>query len=147
MSMFDDLTKTHTEARKARDEFVTGVLSQVVSDLKYKKINEKKDVEDGDVLSYLQKQIKSKKDAIEEFRKGNRQDLVDKEQAEIDYLAKLLPAQLSAAEIVAIVAEAKVALSADGPVDMGKLMKEAMARMKGRADGGAVRDAVQAALK
>lgn len=147
MGMFEEIQKMYMDARKARDAFASGVLSLLVSDLKYESINKKKDLEDADVMSVLQKTIKTRRDALVEYEKAARADLSEKEKAEIDYLAKLLPPMLTEEELKAIVAEAKKDLSAASPADMGKMMKEVLARAKGRADGAAVKNLVTDALK
>lgn len=147
MALFDDLQKQYLDARKAQDKFTSGVLSMLISELKYEKINKQKDLEDGDVLAFIQKTLKQKKDAIAEFEKAGRTDLSDKEKEEAAYLSKLLPAQMSEAEVREIALAAKAETGASSPADMGKLMKEVMARTKGRADGGTVKNIVTEVLK
>lgn len=146
MGMFDDLQKQYLDARRAQDKFVSGVLNMVISDLKYEKINKQKELEDGDVLAYLQKSIKQKKEVIQDYDKAGRADLVQKETQECEFLMKLMPAQLTEAEIREITVAAKKETGAAAPSDMGKLMKEVMAKVKGRADGGLVKTIVTQVL-
>mgnify|MGYP001568293771 CR=1 FL=1 len=89
---------------------------------------------DEDIISVLQKQVKTHHESIEAFGKGNRQDLVDKEKAELVILQKYLPEQMTGEEIRKIVEEVK----ASGISDFGQVMKEVMGRVKGKADGGMV---------
>lgn len=145
--MFDDLQKSYLEARKGQDKFVTGVLSMLISDLKYEKINKQKELEDTDVIAAVQKSIKQKKEAMAEFEKGGRNDLIEKEKKEVEYLSKLLPAMMSDTELKEIVLAVKKELNASAPSDMGKVMKEVMVRVKGKADGGSVKNMVTEALK
>lgn len=147
MAMFETLQKDYIQARKEQDKFVSGVLSMLISDLKYEKINKQKELEDSDILAFLQKTIKQKADVIEEYRKGNRPDLVDKETAEMEFLKRYMPEPLSQQQILDIIQEAKTETGAASPSDMGKLMGVVMSRCKGRADGGLVRELVQQSLK
>ena len=94
----------------------------------------------------LSKEGKRRKDAIEEFREGGRQDLVDKTQAEIDVLMKYLPAQLSEDEVKALVKEAVEKTGAKTQKDMGKVMGALMPKVKGRADGKMVNQLVRSML-
>jgi uncharacterized protein YqeY len=147
MGLFEDLQKQYIEARKAQDKFLTNVLSLLISDLKYEKINKQKDLEDADVLAFIQKTIKQKKEVLLEFEKASRTDLINKETKEIEFLSKLLPAMLSEAEIKEIALKIKEGLGALTPSDMGRLMKEVMAAVKGKADGALVKNIVADILK
>lgn len=84
------------------------------------------------------KEVKQRRDSIEEYKKGNRQDLVDREQAELDVLAQYQPDQLSPEQVREIVMAVVRRIDAKGPSDLGKVMREAMADVQGRADGGVV---------
>ena len=95
----------------------------------------KEKAEDQEVMSLIQKQIKSREDSIEGFKKGGRQDLVDKEMKEKTILAAYLPAQLPDAELESIIKKAIQQTGAKSKADMGRVMKEAMAQSQGRADG------------
>ncbi len=148
MGLFDDIQKEFIQVRKAQDKFATNVISMLISDLKYERINLRKEaLEDGDVLGVLQKTIKQKKDAAEEFRKAERNELVEKEEAEIRFLSKYLPEMLTRDELLKIAQEVKAATGASSSADIGKMMKEMMAKVKGRADGGMVKDVVNEVLK
>jgi uncharacterized protein len=148
MAMFEDIQRQFIDARKKQDKFAVGVLTMLVSDLKYEMINKKKEeLDDGDVLVFLQKTLKQKKDVLVEFEKAGRADLSEKEKKEIEFLTKLMPAMMSEAEVRQVVDEVKKELNAASPADMGKVMKEVMVRVKGKADGGMVKNLVADALK
>ena len=101
---------------------------------------------DDDVAAVLAREVKTRRESVEAFRKGGREDLAAKEEAEIAVLAGFLPEQLSDAEIEALVAEAVAATGAAGPRDMGKVMGWLAPRTRGRADGRLVSQAVSRAL-
>ena len=101
---------------------------------------------DDDVAAILAREVKTRRESVEAFRKGNREDLAAKEEAEIAILAAFLPEQLSADQIAALVAEAMAATGAAGPRDMGKVMGWLAPRTKGRADGRLVSQVVGRAL-
>jgi hypothetical protein len=147
MSLFDDIQKKYIEARKKQDKFLTNVLSMLVSDLKYEVINTKKDLTDEDILSFIQKTIKQKKEVMQEFISADRTDLSDKEKAEIEYLSTLLPPALTEKELEDITVGVIKELDANSPSDMGKVMKEVMSRVRGRAEGASVKDMVLEKLK
>jgi uncharacterized protein len=101
---------------------------------------------DDEVAGVLAREVKTRRESVEAFRKGGREDLASKEEAEIGILAAFLPEQLSGAEIAALIDEAIRTTGASGPRDMGKVMGWLAPRTKGRADGRAVSQAVGAAL-
>jgi hypothetical protein len=101
---------------------------------------------DDEVAAVLAREVKTRRESVEAFRKGRREDLASKEESEIGILAAYLPEQLSDAEIAALVDEAIAATAASGPRDMGKVMGWLSPRTKGRADGRAVSQRVGTAL-
>ena len=101
---------------------------------------------DDEVAGVLAREVKTRRESVDAFRKGGREDLASKEEAEIGILATFLPEQLSEAEIAALVKEAVAATGAAGPRDMGKVMGWLSPRTKGRADGRMVSQAVGSAL-
>jgi uncharacterized protein YqeY len=101
---------------------------------------------DDDVAGVVAREVKTRRESVEAFRKGGREDLAGKEEAEIAILAGYLPEQLSAEAIAALVAEAVAATGATGPRDMGAVMGWLAPRTRGRADGRVVSQAVAAAL-
>jgi len=100
-----------------------------------------------DEVAIVQRQAKQRRDSIEQFRAASREDLAMKEEAELSVIEAYLPAQLSDEEIAAEVARVVASAGAAGPQDMGRVMGEAMKVLRGRADGGRVRAAVEAALR
>jgi uncharacterized protein len=97
---------------------------------------------DADVLGAVAKEVKRHQESIDAFTKGNRPDLVAKEEAEMAVLKSYLPAQFSRDEIVAVVKEVMAAVGAKGPGDKGKLMQQLMPKLKGKADGKEINDVV-----
>lgn len=148
MGLFDDIQKEYIQARKSQDKHASDILNMLVSDLKYEKINLRKEtLEDDEVTAFIQKTIKRNRDAAVEFRAANREDLAAKEDDSSKFLSKYLPEALSRDELLKIAREVKDAIGASSPSDMGRMMKEVMAKVKGRADGSAVKDVVNEVLK
>jgi len=121
-------------ARKSQDKAGTLLLSTVLSEVKNKKIELKRDPVDADVIDVLRKSIKRRRESIEMYTKGARQDLADKESAEAAALEKYLPAQVSDEELRAAV---KAAI-AGGATQIGAVMGKVLPQFKGRADGGTI---------
>jgi uncharacterized protein YqeY len=146
MGVKQDLDSALKEAMKARDEASLSAVRAVKSALKLAEIDKKREFSDEEVHGLIQTAIKQRRDAIESFRAGGRQDLVDKEQAQAEVLARFLPVQLSSEELEKLVAEAVVATGASGPKDMGKVMGWLMPKVKGKAEGSSVSQAVKKKL-
>lgn len=124
------------ESLKAKDAIRVSTLRMVKAAMKNLAIEKHAGkLEDKDVTGIISKQIKQHHDSIEQFMKGNRQDLVDKEKAELAILESYLPKQLPAEELKVIVRSAIEKVGAKGRADMGKVMKAAMEEAKGAADG------------
>jgi uncharacterized protein YqeY len=121
-------------ARKSQDKPGTLLLSTVLSEIKNKKIELRHDPVDADVIEVLRKSIKRRRESIEMYTKGGRQDLADKETAEAAALEKYLPAQVSDADLRAAV---KAAI-AGGATQIGAVMGKVLPQFKGRADGGTI---------
>ena len=130
----EDLKK----ALKDRDATVVSVLRMVLAALHNKEIEKQKPLTDDQVLSVLSSEQKKHKDSIEQFRSGNRADLVSREEAELRVVEAYLPAALNEDEVRALVREATAAIGTIGKEDFGKVMKQVMARARGRADGALV---------
>jgi len=118
----------------------------ITAAIKQREVDERIVLDDAQVLSVLEKMIKQRKESLEAFKTGNRQDLVDKEAAEITLLQSYLPSQLSGAEIDALIAEAVAATGATSIKDMGKVMAIIKAKAQGRADMGSVGAKIKARL-
>ena len=134
MSKIDDLQKEMIEAMKAKDTLKLNVLKMVKGAIQLEKINNGRELNDELFIDVVVKQIKERSESIEEFKKGNRQDLVDKTQAEIDILNGYLPEQLSEEEVDKVIDEIFDEVKPTSQKDMGPVMKEATAKLKGKAD-------------
>ena len=133
-------------AMKDKDAERLSVVRMLKSAIKYREIELMKPLDDAGVLQVLTSEIKRHKDSVEQFRAANRQDLVDKEEAEIRILQGWLPQQLSPAELDEKVAAAIRGVGAKGPKDMGAVMKALLPEVQGRAEGKAVSDLVKKKL-
>lgn len=134
------------DAMKARDKLRVGALRRARAAIKNAEIEERGDLDDDQVVAVLRKLVKQHDESIEQFRAGDREDLVDKEAAEKEVIVAYLPAELDAEAIEGVVREVVAEVGASGPKDMGAVMKGSMGRLKGRADGRAVKDVVQRVL-
>lgn len=108
--------------------------------------SEKKDATDEDVLQILGKEIKQRRDSAEQFREGNRFEMADKEEKELEVLMEYMPPQLSEDELKKIVQETIDETGAQGMQDMGRVMGAVMGKVKGQADGNMVKEVVSAML-
>lgn len=147
MSLKEQLTSDMKEAMKAHDKDRLAVIRMVRGAIRQQEIDGKKELNDDDVIAVISKEVKMRKDSIDEFSKGGRDDLVAKTQAEIEVLMPYLPQQLSEAEVKALVEEAVAATKAATPKDMGKVMGVLMPKVKGRADGKMVNTIVRTMLQ
>ena len=145
MTLKERLTEDFKQAMKAHDEVSKNTISFARAAVKQYEIDHRgEELDDAGIVAILQKQVKMRKDALADFEKAGRTDLADSYKAEIEVLSKYLPKQLSAEEIKAVVAETAAALGIEGgKQNMGKLMGPVMAKVKGVADGGAVKKAVE----
>ena len=133
-------------AMKAHDTVTLEVLRTLHSDIKNVAINAKKDVTDEVVLDVLAKSIKQRNESIEMLRKGGREESAQEEEKTLAVYQKYLPKQLTEDEVKALIEQIKAQVGAQGPKDMGKIMKELSPKTKGRFDGRRVSDLVKAAL-
>ena len=146
MSLKDRITEDMKTAMRAKDSARLGTIRLLQAALKQKEVDERIALDDVAVVAIVDKLIKQRKDSIAAFTQAGRQDLADKESAEITVLQAYLPARLSADEIAAEVQAIVAELGASGPGDMGKVMGIVKTRLAGKADMGAVSAAVKAAL-
>ncbi len=123
-----------------------GVIRMITSAIKQREVDERIVLDDAQVISVLEKMIKQRKESLAQFQAGNRQDLVDKESAEITLLQTYMPSRLSDAELDALIAEAVAATGAASIKDMGKVMAVIKAKAQGRADMAAVGAKIKAKL-
>ncbi len=135
-----------TAAMKAKNEAVLSALRMIKSAFQYKAIELKKELTDEDALDVLMKQAKQRRESIEGFTKGNRQDLADKEKAELALIEKFLPQQMTEDEIKALAQEVIKAVGATSAKEMGKVMASLNPKVKGKADMGKVSGIVKSLL-
>jgi hypothetical protein len=128
-------------AMKARDQVRIDTLRSALSAFSYKKIEAGRELEEPEQVETVRKLVKQRTDSIEEFRKGNRPELAEKESRERDILSALLPAQKSADDIRPVVRAAIDALPPEGR-NQGAVMKAVMPQLRGEADGGVIRQVV-----
>lgn len=134
MSLAETINNDALVAMKSADKFKLSVLRMLKSALQLEKINKKHDLSDEEVIAVVKKQIKLRKDSIEEFNKYNRTESVDNLKKEIEILEQYMPEELSPAEVEKILNDIFNEMQPAGPQDMGKIMKEATARFAGKAD-------------
>jgi uncharacterized protein len=146
VSLKERITDDMKAAMRAGERERLGVIRMITAAIKQREVDERITLDDAQVLTVLEKMIKQRKESLVQFQAGNRQDLVDKESAEITLLQTYLPAQLSDAELDALIAEAIAATGAASVKDMGKVMGLIKQKAQGRADMGAVGAKIKAKL-
>ncbi|WP_073087902.1 GatB/YqeY domain-containing protein [Selenomonas ruminantium] len=147
MSLKEQLTADMKEAMKNKEKERLAVIRMVRGAIRQQEIDGQKELGEEDVIAVISKEVKMRRDSIEEFQKGGREDLVAKTQAEIDVLMPYLPAQLSEDEVRELVKAAVEQTGAASPKDMGKVMGVLMPKVKGRADGKMVNNIVKSFLQ
>jgi uncharacterized protein YqeY len=146
MTLREKITEDMKAAMKARETDRLGAIRLLQAALKQKEVDERVELTDDLVLAIIEKMLKQRKDSIEQFTAGNRPDLVAKEQFEVGVLSVYLPAQLSDAEVDAILAGVIAETGANSARDMGKVMNALRPRVAGRADMGRLSGLVKARL-
>jgi len=146
MSLYQDIETQLKDAMRAQDKDRLMALRNIKSVLKNKAIDAKRDLNDAEVVQALSTLAKQRKESIEAFQSGGRQDLVEKEAAELKVIEAFLPQQLSAEELEKTIREAIAETQAQGAKDMGKVMKAVQPKVMGRADGKVVSELVKKLL-
>jgi uncharacterized protein YqeY len=146
MSLKDRITEDMKTAMRAKDAPRLLTIRGLLAALKQREVDERIELDDAAVVAIVDKLVKQRKDSIQQFGAGGRQDLVDKETAELKVLEGYLPVRLGADEIAAEVAAVVAETGATGAADMGKVMAAAKARFACRAEMALVSAAVKAAL-
>jgi uncharacterized protein YqeY len=146
MSFTDKVAGDVIAALKAGEDLKKSTLRLLLNALRLKEKELKSTLADDDAFRIIATMIRQRGESIESYTKGGRPELADKEAAEIEILKAYLPPQLSAEELLGIVKAAAEKISASGMKDMGKLMKEVMPEVKGKADGKAVNETVKRVL-
>lgn len=140
--LLEQIQKQYITAFKSKDTLTTSVLGLLKSAIQYKQIDlkaQQKEINDDIILDVIKAEVKKHKESIEQYDQANRKELADKERAELDILNRFLPEQMSKESVIA---ELSTVLSSFPPEDaknFGKMMKEAMSTLKGKADGGLIK--------
>ena len=147
MTIQEKIQTQMTEAMRSKDQLRLSVLRMMKSAIKNKEIEKMKPLDDGEALSVLNTLVKQRKDSVDQFRKGGREELAQKEESEIKVIEEYLPAAASEDDIRQAIEEAVQETGASSIKDMGKVMKAALARLAGKsADGSRVSQMVKEKL-
>ncbi|RKN86963.1 GatB/YqeY domain-containing protein [Paenibacillus ginsengarvi] len=146
MSLSERLNEDMKQAMKNQDKFRLSVIRMIRSAIKNVEIDQKKTLSDEEVLDILNREIKQRKDSLQEFEKAGRDDLAETVKEEIEVIAVYMPQQFTEEEIHAIVQQTIQETGASSKADIGKLMGALMPKVKGRADGKLVNQLVQKLL-
>jgi uncharacterized protein YqeY len=146
MALYDDIDRNLKAALKSGDKITLSTMRMVRSALKLREVELRRKLDDAEVLRVLTSQVKQRRDSIEQFRQGGREDLARQEEAEIGALDGLMPKQLGPDEVEREVEAVIAEEGAAGPKDMGRVMKAAMSKLSGRADGKLVSELVKSKL-
>ena len=146
MSLKDRINEDMKAAMRAKDMERLGTIRMITAAIKQREVDERITLDDAQVIAVIEKMIKTRKESIEQFKSGGRDDLVAKETKEVELLQSYLPEQLSEAEIDALIAEAIAQSGASSIKDMGKAMAIVKQKAQGRADMGAVSAKLKAKL-
>ena len=146
MALKDQITEDMKTAMRAKDSERLGTIRLLLAALKQKEVDERVVLDDAAVVAIVDKLVKQRKDSIAAFEQAERQDLADKEKAELTVLQAYLPQRMSTEEITAAVQAIVAELGAKGPGEMGKVMGAVKTQLAGKADMGQVSAAVKAAL-
>jgi uncharacterized protein len=146
MSLKERITDDMKAAMRSGEKERLGVIRMITAAIKQREVDERISLDDTQVLSVLEKMLKQRKESVVQFQAGNRQDLVDKETAEITLIQGYLPSQLSDAEIDSLIKDAIASTGAASIKDMGKVMGLIKGKAQGRADMAAVGAKIKAKL-
>ncbi|WP_068784920.1 GatB/YqeY domain-containing protein [Paenibacillus phocaensis] len=146
MNLSERLNEDMKQAMKSQDKFKLSTIRMVRATMKNLEIDLKRTLNDNEVLDILSREIKQRKDALQEFEKAGRDDLAEQVKAEAEILAVYLPEQLSEEEIKVIVQQTIQETGASSKAEIGKVMSALMPKVKGRADGKLVNQTVQQLL-
>lgn len=145
-SLKEQITEAMKNAMRAKEKERLGAIRLIQAEIKRIEVDERIDVDNDRLLVILDKMVKQRRDSVKQFADAGRQELADKEQAEIDVIQEFLPIQLSEEELTQLVADAVAQTGAASMQDMGKVMGILKPQVQGRADMGAVSKAVKAHL-
>ena len=143
MSLNERLSDDMKQAMKSQDKFRLSVIRMIRSSIKNQEIDQRRTLEDNEVLDIIGREIKQRKDSLQEFTKAGREDLAENVAAEIDIISVYLPKQLTEEEVKEIVQQTIQETGASSKADMGKVMATLMPKVRGRSDGKLVNQLVQ----
>ena len=146
MNLRERVNEDMKSAMKARESVRLGTLRLLLAAVKQREVDERVTLDDAGVVAVVEKMLKQRRDSVEQYEQGGRNDLAGQEKAEMEILAGYLPQQLADADLEAIVAAAVAAAGAKAPSDMGKVMAMVKPQVAGRADMGKVSALVKAKL-
>ena len=146
MSLKDRLTADFKDAMKAHDDIRKNTINLTRAAIKQYEVDNRVELDEQGIIDILNKQVKMRKDALSDFEKAGRTDLIEAYKKEIDILTVYLPEQLTEEELTSIIMETKSELGIEDKSGMGKLMGAVMPKVKGKADGDTVRKIVQRIL-
>jgi uncharacterized protein YqeY len=147
MSLNERLNEDMKQAMKSQEKFKLSVIRQLRSAIKYIEIEEHRELNDEEVLHIINREVKQRRDSLQDFEKAGRDDLVEKINLELTIISKYLPQQLTEEEIQAIVKQTILEVGASSKADMGKVMGALMPKVSGRADGKIINQIVQQMLQ
>lgn len=146
MNLLEKLTHELNQALKSGNRTVVSTLRILLSELKNKKIELGKELEESQIVEIISQEAKKRKEAIEQYQQGHRAELAQKETEELAVLTQYLPKELSDQELIEMVIKTIAETSANSAADMGKVMAALMPKVKGRADGARVSQMVKEKL-
>ena len=146
MSLEDRLRDALKEALKEKRKAELSVLRLVLSEIHNERIKKGKDLNEEEIIATIRRQIRKRKEAIEQFRQGGREDLASAEEKGMEYLSSFLPPSIPEGELISMIDNTIRDLEATGPKDFGRVMKSVMEQTKGRAEGGLVNRLVKERL-
>lgn len=147
MALKNQINEQLAEAMKAKEETKVSVLRMLkAAILKHEVSGDRTEASDENVLDLIQKEIKSRRDSAEQYRKGNRPELADKEEKEIEILLEYMPPQMTKEEVIVIAKEVIAETGAQSKADLGRVMGKMMPKVKGQADGNLVSEVVNSLL-
>ena len=139
----EQIQKDLEAAMKGKEEVKVSTLRLLVSEIRNKQIEKQEEPNDEEIIALIRRAVKQRQEAIESYQKGERNDLAEKEKAEMAILSNYLSQELSASEVEKVVKEVISEVGASGPQDFGKVMNGVMNRLKGKVDGTKVAQAVK----
>jgi uncharacterized protein len=146
MGLRESINEDMKTAMKAGEKDQLATIRLLLSDVRKREVDERITLDEGQVIAVVERMLKQRRDSISQFENAGRHDLADKEKAEVAVLSKYLPAQLSEADLTALVDAAVVAAAAKSPADMGKVMAIVKPQVAGKADMGKVSTLIKSRL-